>query len=585
MIRKIYRQMLITQILSAMTVMICMMIDSMMIGRFLGVDSVTAYGLASPVLLVFAAFGSMLSAGIQVMCGKTVGSGDMEGTNACYSASMVMAVGVAILGVALVLILQNPLTSLLGAGKPTEDNVVFFLTRDYLDGFIQGAPAFILAQIMVPFMQISGSRSRLVAAVLMMTVSDIVFDILNVFVFHGGTFGMGLASSLSYYLALVIGLTYFLKKDCMFKLKLKSVKARICADLFRYGIPTVINQISLVLLVFVLNKILLAVGKNLAVAAYSVVSTIGNICYSFSSGVGSVALLLSAVFFVDEDRNALRTLIKTMTLYAIFLDLAVILVMQLFAPPLVSLFLPNDPAAKEMTILGVRLFSLSLVPSAMNTAFKNYCQGVEKTRLTEVISVIQNFVSIASFAFILSRFLGTTGVWLGFVSGESLTLLLIAVYVWVKQKKITFSVDAFSFLEPDFGVSEHNLFERSIHSAEEAIEASRCAAEFCREHGEKPRECMLISLSIEEIVNNIIEYGFTKDKERHSINVRILFKEKQRVIRIRDNCLSFDPVEYLKLHQTEEDPAAHIGIRMIMKMVKDANYVNSLGLNNLTLVL
>ena len=96
---------------------------------------------------------------------------------------------------------------------------------------------------------------------------------------------------------------------------------------------------------------------------------------------------------------------------------------------------------------------------------------------------------------------------------------------------------------------------------------------------------MLISLSIEEIVNNIIEYGFTKDKERHSINVRILFKEKQRVIRIRDNCLSFDPVEYLKLHQTEEDPAAHIGIRMIMKMVKDANYVNSLGLNNLTLVL
>ena len=77
----------------------------------------------------------------------------------------------------------------------------------------------------------------------------------------------------------------------------------------------------------------------------------------------------------------------------------------------------------------------------------------------------------------------------------------------------------------------------------------------------------------------------TGDRERHSINVRILFKEEQRVIRIRDNCLSFDPVEYLRLHQKEEDPTAHIGIRMIMTMVKDANYVNSLGLNNLTLVL
>ena len=84
MIRKLFRQMLVTQILSAMTVMLCMLVDSMMIGRFLGVDSMTAYGLANPVLLIFAAYGAMLSAGIQVMCGKTMGVGDREGTNACF---------------------------------------------------------------------------------------------------------------------------------------------------------------------------------------------------------------------------------------------------------------------------------------------------------------------------------------------------------------------------------------------------------------------------------------------------------------------------------------------------------------------
>ena len=40
--------MLLTQILSAMTVTLCMLIDSIMIGRFLGVDSMSAYGLARP---------------------------------------------------------------------------------------------------------------------------------------------------------------------------------------------------------------------------------------------------------------------------------------------------------------------------------------------------------------------------------------------------------------------------------------------------------------------------------------------------------------------------------------------------------
>ncbi len=64
MIRKVFKQMLFTQIVSSMTVMLCMLIDSIMIGRFLGVDSMSAYGLAAPVLLVFAAFGSMLSAGV-----------------------------------------------------------------------------------------------------------------------------------------------------------------------------------------------------------------------------------------------------------------------------------------------------------------------------------------------------------------------------------------------------------------------------------------------------------------------------------------------------------------------------------------
>ena len=90
MLRKIFKQMLVAQILSAMTVMICMLVDSLMIGRFLGVDSMTAYGLASPVLLIFAAFGSMLTAGIQVICGKTMGSGDREGTDACFTVSAAM---------------------------------------------------------------------------------------------------------------------------------------------------------------------------------------------------------------------------------------------------------------------------------------------------------------------------------------------------------------------------------------------------------------------------------------------------------------------------------------------------------------
>ena len=583
MIRKIFRQMLVAQILSAMTVMLCMLVDSIMIGRFLGVDSMSAYGLANPVLLVFAAYGTMLSAGIQVMCGKTMGAGDREGTNACFTASAVMALSVAVAGMLLILLFLSPVCTLLGAGRPGTTDPVFGLTRDYLKGFIIGAPAFITAQIMVPFLQISGNRTRLALAVVMMTLSDIALDLLNVFVFRGGTLGMGLASSLSYYIALAVALPYFFRKDCMFKLRLKAVTGKLCGEILKYGVPTVINALAMVVLVFTLNKVLLSVGGKGAVASYSVISTVGNICYSFSSGAGSVALLLAAIFYSDEDRSAIHALVRTMSTHAVVMDVVVIAVVLAAAPALVGLFL-EDLSATGMAVRGLRLFSLSLLPCSLNSTLKNYYQGIGRVRLTEIISVLQNMAFPVLAALVFSRFMGTDGVWICFLFGETATLAVICFIIWKKTGRVSASAEAFALLPDDFGVPAADTLEMSVRSLDEAASASLKAADFCKAHGENARSSTLISLCVEEMVNNIVTHGFRKGKDYQSVDIRILFKKDEKVIRIRDNCIGFDPVEYLKIHESD-DPVSHIGIRMVMKMVKHANYVNSLGLNNLTLVL
>ncbi len=585
MIKKVFKQMIIAQILSAMTVMICMLVDSIIIGRFLGVNAMTAYGLSNPVLLVFAAIGSTLSNGIQVVCGKFMGNGDREGTNRCFSASVFLALVISAAGVILVLALSSKLCVFLGAGDPTPGNEVFFLTKDYLRGFIIGAPAFLCAMVMVPFMQMSGNRIRLVAAVAAMTVFDIVFDLLNVFVFKGGTLGMGLASSLSYYIALIIGGSYFFTKKSMFRFNFKGIQKRLFGDIGKQGIPTLLNQISLVLLVFLFNKLLLSVGGNLSVASYSIVSTIGNLCYCFGAGIGSVALMMSSLFYSDEDRRSLHTIVKTMSLYSFVLTAVVIVFILIAAPLLVGLFLDGNLEAQNMAVAGVRLFCLSLLPSALNTAFKNFYQGIDRVALTNVISVLQSFGFIALYAVILSPFIGTTGIWISWVCGESTMLLLIAVYVWGKNKQFGFSAKIFALLPDGLGASEENCLDMTVRTTPEAVKASEDAADFCLRHGESERNSRMISLCIEEMANNIVAHGFTKDRKKdHTIDIRLIFKNDKRLIRIRDNCVDFDPIAYMDLHKTD-DPTVHIGIRLVMKMVKDANYVCSLGLNNLTLVL
>ena len=582
MIKQLFRQMLVTQIVSSMTVTLCMLIDSIMIGRFLGLDAVAAYGFAAPVLLVFAALGGMISAGVQVMCGKTMGSGDKKGTNACYSISVTLAAAISLVGVTAVLLFTDPICVILGAGENTPDNEVFRLTRDYLRGFIVGAPAFIAAQIMVPYMQMSGSRTRLVTAVIAMTLGDVLFDILNVFVFRRGTWGMGMASSLSYYIAFIIGVVYFFKKDCPFKFRPKLVKVSVCWRLILDGVPTLINQISLVLLTLTLNKLLLSVGGNLAVAAYSVISTAGNICYAFSTGGASVALTLASIFFVDEDRSSLKKLVSVMASNAAVICGTVTLAVLLGAPWLVKLFIV-DRSATGIAVTGVRLFVLSLVPCALNTSFKNYYQGIDKVKLTMFISFMQNFLLTALSAFVLSRFWGLNGVWLGFLFGETATLIMISAVVFIRYGKVSVSAEAYSMLPEKFGVSDDRCFEVVTSAPADVVVIAQKASDFCLSKGLTNRVSSLISLCIEEMANNIVSHGF-KDGKEHTIDVRVMILENAVSLRIRDNCKKFDPVKYTELH-SEEDPAAHIGVRMVMKMVRSANYVNSLGLNNLTLIM
>ena len=273
-----------------------------------------------------------------------------------------------------------------------------------------------------------------------------------------------------------------------------------------------------------------------------------------------------------------------MTRSALVLTLLLMLIVLVAARPLVTLFLGANTDARELAITGVRLFALTLPPSALNTSFKNYYLGVTRVQLSELISAMQNFVLPALCALLLTRFIGTNGAWLCFVCGETLALLMISLIVWYRNKHCVVTADAYSLLEPSFGTSPEHCFERSLDSEEDAVTISRQIHSFCRARGLDERTSTLISLCVEEMTINIITHGFTKDSRSHNVDVRLVLNDDGGVIRIRDNCIHFDPTQYMELHQSN-DPVAHIGIRMVMAMVKEANYVNPLGLNNLTLTL
>ena len=572
MIRKLIRQMLSAQIFSALAVSLCLLVDNIMIGRFLGDQAMAAYSLANPLVLCIGAIGTLLSAGVQVACGKSLGSGSQEETNAGYSAALAVSAVVSALFMAAVLLFAPVLARVMGAGK---SGGLFEMTKGYLIGFSIGAPGCMGALVLVPFLQMAGQTTLLIAGVLGMTAADIVLDLLSVMVFNGGMFGMGLASSLSYYVVMIIVGFYFLSGRCVFRFSLRQVSLRKITELFRGGIPACFNMLSAVILVFLLNRILKSAGGSSALAAYAVITALGNAANCITTGIGGVSLTLSGIFYHEEDRTALRSVVQGLCRYGVALGFGMGAFLLLAAPALVSLFIPAEGEVRQMAVLGLRLFAAGMIPCSINNALKNMYQGTGRVLLTVGISLLEGAVFPVLAAFVFSRFMGTTGGWLYFPAGEWLTLLFIGCLVLILAGRLPWQDDAVLLLKKTFGADPGQLLEMDVHSMQEVTEASRRAEQFCRDRGMSEKTSNHIALCVEEMAGNTIQHGFTKDNRHHDLSVRLLRKENDLVLRFRDDCGAFDPVHYIP--KGEEDA---LGIRLILAFAREANYTYAMNLNN-----
>ena len=133
-----------------------------------------------------------------------------------------------------------------------------------------------------------------------------------------------------------------------------------------------------------------------------------------------------------------------------------------------------------------------------------------------------------------------------------------------------------------FGAAESERMDMSVGSMEEVVRIAEQVQKFCLERGVDERRAYLSGLSMEEMAGNIVDHGFTKDNKRHSLDVRVVHKGDDVILRIKDDCVPFDPGERQKLAEGE-DITKNIGIRMVFRIASEVKYQNILGMNVLTI--
>ena len=162
-------------------------------------------------------------------------------------------------------------------------------------------------------------------------------------------------------------------------------------------------------------------------------------------------------------------------------------------------------------------------------------------------------------------------------------ILVVIAYSWIKKKHFPANMDDLMVIPDDFGVPDDARLDLSVRNTAEVTEVAAGVQDFCLKAGIDERRSHLAALFMEEMAGNVIEHGFTKDRcKDHTIDIRVVHKNDDIILRIKDDCVPFDPAERSKILDPD-DITKNIGIRMVYAIADDIRYQNILGLNVLTI--
>ncbi|MCR5402779.1 MAG: hypothetical protein K6E91_03050, partial [Butyrivibrio sp.] len=149
MIDRILSKVSKTQILISVATSIALIVDSIIISRFLGTSSMAGYGAVSPILMIIMAVSGVISTGSQIICAERIGKADTDGANRIVGLSIVISMFFAVFFILTCFFGEGLIIKLIGL-KPGTD--LSQCASDYLKGFILGAPAFIGTLTLMPYM-------------------------------------------------------------------------------------------------------------------------------------------------------------------------------------------------------------------------------------------------------------------------------------------------------------------------------------------------------------------------------------------------------------------------------------------------
>lgn len=552
-------------------------IDGVVAARFIEPATVGVIGLYYTVLRILEAIGGMLLGGTAVLCGRFLGAGKLDRTRGVCSLSLTVAFLIGGLLTVLSFAAPHGVARLLGADENLNEALA-----SYVRGYAVGILPQLLGQQFAACLQLERRDRRGRLGILVMILCNAALDLLFVIAWRMGTFGLALATSLSNwaYFAVIAG--YYLTKKAQLKPNLKLIDWKELPQIAKIGLPAALLVACLAARSLVLNRLLLHYAGEDGLSALSAFNMVCSLILAVAIGAGATVRMLSSVFLGEDNRESLKALMRIVFTRVMMLVLLLTAAVVLLAPVLAGVFFPDRAGTVfRLTRQLIAIYGCFIPLMLGCIVYSSYAQAAGHRLYVNLVSVSDGFFGVVVPAVLLAPKFGALGVWYAFAVSLVITAAITILYILLRLKRWPRSADEWLLLAPDFGRSEHLVM--MLHDMDEVMQTSGRVEEFCSGHGVPGRISMHAGLCLEELGGNIVRHGFRADRNDHSIEVRVVLQGSGVVLRIKDDCIPFNPREWYEMTGSDsDDPLANIGIRMVFGLAEDVQYQNLLGLNVLT---
>lgn len=418
------------------------MVDSMVVGRFVGEDALAAVGSSFPIVFLSVAIAAGLSMGCTVVISQFFGAGKIREMKVTVSTALISLgmIGVLIMGAGE--LISDPLLRILGTSSE-----IMADSLTYLRIYFGGAVFLFLYNSLNGIYNALGDSHTPLKFLIVSALMNIGLDLLFVIQFHMGVAGVAWATLIAQgvcafasFFVLVRRLKRMENEESASGLTFTFFDKSAAKHIAKVGIPSMIQQSILSFSMMMMQGLVNSYGK-VFVAGYTAATKIDTLAMlpnmNFSNAMSSYAAQNIGAGKTERVKEGY----KASMLMVVIFSLLITGIIHLWGPELLGLFLEQGESGSAMSYGLDYMKTVSLFYILMGALYvgNGLLRGAGDMGAFMWISMA-NLFSRVVLAYLMAHFIGESAIWwsipTGWAVGFTLSFIRVKRGKWMTRSLV-----------------------------------------------------------------------------------------------------------------------------------------------------